>query len=462
MVLIIAVVAFIVVVKLFFNAVGFIGVLLVIIACSSYMVLTDVDEDDIKSAMTDYALKCTSKSLLTNDKKGKKFPYLSDDDMLEIMDKELSLMHLRTGQGNISDVFNLLPAVIYSAMQNSSIEKVIEKLEAQAVVAKLEDKADDCEIGSTKKTNKEPRLAGKSSQYEPISSNNLTEISAMVGSNKQEPRSAENGTQVPEYRTASDSTEKTESKVAVAPTPEPELSMNEGEAETDDTPVPETPPLANGYADSAVQSVPSTPLVPTPTAVPVECSEAKQCLALSLIAATHEDMEAVRAIAIRFDSLNKPAQGNRAVSRKLNSDGLDAMKRNDFNAATDFFRKGFSENPRDVEIAANLGFALVKSEQIGNSIDVLTRALLLDPRRTSTWTPLAEALVLNGRKEEALAALWIGYQWSSNRDKSIAFYATRAENERDIHPSVSEMYKSVSDWVTGIQRPPFGGLAVAH
>jgi len=89
---------------------------------------------------------------------------------------------------------------------------------------------------------------------------------------------------------------------------------------------------------------------------------------------------------------------------------------------------------------------------------VLTQALVLDPRRTSTWTPLAEALALAGHKEEALAALWIGYQWSNNREKSLAFYADRAEKERATRPALAELYGAMSAWTGGGTRPAFTKL----
>ena len=41
--------------------------------------------------------------------------------------------------------------------------------------------------------------------------------------------------------------------------------------------------------------------------------------------------------------------------------GIDALKRDDFAAAAGKLRQALAANPRDVEIAGNLGYALVKA-----------------------------------------------------------------------------------------------------
>jgi predicted Zn-dependent protease len=138
----------------------------------------------------------------------------------------------------------------------------------------------------------------------------------------------------------------------------------------------------------------------------------------------------VFAVAARIEELGKPAPGNRAVSRKLNTEGLDALKAEDPARAAELFRKGLAENPRDVELAGNLGYALVKAGKPQEAAEVLTAALQLDPRRSSTWTPLAEALALSGRKDESQAALWVAYQWSGEIPRLL--HRPRREGAR--HP----------------------------
>lgn len=253
--------------------------------------------------------------------------------------------------------------------------------------------------------------------------------------------------------------------LAQAPVAAPEAAQEEDEAVAAAPTVapaePAAPVAAPAVAPAAAPAeappaaAPAT-TAPAPAPAPVMaqvsesgCADTTACLGQALRAAAREDVEQVRAVATRLDALPKPDLGNKAVARKLNTEGLEALKRDDFAAAVDAFRRGQRENPRDVELAGNLGFALVKAGKPGDAVTVLTQALVLDPRRSSTWTPLAEALALANRRDEAVAALWVAFQWSGNRDKSLAFYASQADKERGVRPALAEMYAAMLGWTGG-------------
>jgi Flp pilus assembly protein TadD len=156
-----------------------------------------------------------------------------------------------------------------------------------------------------------------------------------------------------------------------------------------------------------------------------------------------------------MDSLPKPDLGNKAQSRELNDQALAQLKLGDANAAVSLLQAALKENPRDVEVAGNLGYALVKAQRAKEAVSVLSDALVLDPRRTSTWGPLAEALSLSGRQTDAAAALWTAWQWSGNRDKAQAYYLDRADKEAATRPGLAELYRGVQTWATQGQRPAF-------
>lgn len=229
-------------------------------------------------------------------------------------------------------------------------------------------------------------------------------------------------------------------------------------------PAPVAAPVAPAAPVAAPAPAPAPAAAPpAPAAAPAprqptaqDCDNVRVCASVALRAAAREDVSEVRAAASKIDTLPKPDLGNRPVSRKLNDEGLNALKKGDSAAAVEFFRKGLLENPRDVELAGNLGFALVRANRPKEAVDVLVEALVLDPRRSSTWTPLAEALALSDRGELGLAALWVSYQWSGNREKSEAFYTTRAEREE--RPPLKVMYQSMLDWLAG-KKPTFKVLA---
>jgi Flp pilus assembly protein TadD len=250
---------------------------------------------------------------------------------------------------------------------------------------------------------------------------------------------------------------------ATAPADAPLAMPTVAPAEAPAAPAETAPVSAPSSAPiSAPAAAPAT--APTAPAAPVaaaagNCDNVQACMAQSLRTAAREDLDTLRSVASRIEALPKPDLGNKAVARKLNTEALEALKREDHAAAVETLRRALQENPRDVEVASNLGFAQVRAGRAGDAVATLTQALVLDPRRTSTWTPLAEALALTGRKDDALAALWVGYQWSANRDKSRAFYAERAEKERATRPALADLYATVAEWTGGGRAPALAGLA---
>jgi len=212
-----------------------------------------------------------------------------------------------------------------------------------------------------------------------------------------------------------------DTRVAQAPKPAPMIEETEDEE-------PEAPAAVATAASTAAPAV----------AAAAPCADMGACLRDSLAAGQSQDVDALRAVATRIEALPKPDAGNKAVARQLNTTGLDALKREDHAAAVNALRQALRENPRDVEVAGNLGYVLVKADRAAEAAEVLQAALVLDPRRSATWTPLAEALALSGRTADAQAALWIGFQWSGNRDKTLAWYQDRADKE--TRPALQALY----------------------
>jgi hypothetical protein len=51
----------------------------------------------------------------------------------------------------------------------------------------------------------------------------------------------------------------------------------------------------------------------------------------------------------------------------------------------------------------------------------------------------------------------VGYQWSSNREKSQAFFATQAEKQLSEKPALAKAYERVLLWTQGT-KPDFEEL----
>ncbi|TBO32384.1 DUF945 family protein [Aquabacterium lacunae] len=259
-----------------------------------------------------------------------------------------------------------------------------------------------------------------------------------------------------------------------------EAPITQAQAETDAQEAEEAAPAEN---DEAMAQAPAEPEAPAqapmspppgaqpPLAVapaqapmaaappPADCNVLKDCMSMSLQAAMREDLDTVRTLAARMQALPKPAPGNRAQARKQNQLALTALQAGNSTEAVALLRMAVKEDPRDVEIMGNLGFALLKAQQAPEAAQVLTEALLLDPRRTATWAPLGEALGASGRGAQGAAALWIAWQWSGNRERTLTAFQDKAQREMAAqHAAMAEMYQRTAQWVSAGQRPDFKSL----
>jgi len=145
------------------------------------------------------------------------------------------------------------------------------------------------------------------------------------------------------------------------------------------------------------------------------------------------DVETVRSIAEKIDTLDKPLRGNRSTARKLNEEALHAFKQKDFAQAAAIFAEAHREDPSDVEVASNLGFARIKAGDFFGANQALMTALRLNPRRASTWVPIAELAARRDHNTvDAIPALLVAYEWSTAKDKTIEYYSVQANSE--THP----------------------------
>lgn len=128
----------------------------------------------------------------------------------------------------------------------------------------------------------------------------------------------------------------------------------------------------------------------------------------------------------KIESLPKPATGDRKTSRKLNEQGLTALKTEDFAQAIAALKSATSADPADVEVLNNYVYALIKAGRLQDAESEAGRLLTMSPGRSSAWANLAEVYALKNRKEEAVAALILAFQFSSNKDRTINFLNDRS------------------------------------
>ena len=178
-----------------------------------------------------------------------------------------------------------------------------------------------------------------------------------------------------------------------------------------------------------------------------KCENLQACMKFMLDGVDPRIPAVIQAAATKLSEYNKAQRGDRKAARALNTKGLDEFKNSNYPAAIDLLKQASVADPLDVEIQSNLGFVALRSNLVDVAAGALGKALLLDPRRTSTWVSTAEFYVIKGNSSSAVRAVLLGYEFSANKDKSMAFFedksitAERVEM-RSIYTSVIKMVKS--------------------
>jgi hypothetical protein len=186
-----------------------------------------------------------------------------------------------------------------------------------------------------------------------------------------------------------------------------------------------------------------------------QCSKLDECISVMLKGGAARQTPVMQMGAARIADMPKPEKGNRNLARELNAKALDAIKAKDYATASTMLQQANQADPRDVEVLSNLEFALVKLGKGAEAERVALATLLIDPKRTSAWAPLGEAYDLQGKKDVAVSALLVAYEFSGNREKTLSVYTSKADTEE--RPTMKAVYKAAVDAIQN-NRP----LAVAQ
>lgn len=129
----------------------------------------------------------------------------------------------------------------------------------------------------------------------------------------------------------------------------------------------------------------------------------------------------------KIEAIEKPINGDRKAARKLNEQGLAALRSDDFAHAVSALKYATTTDPSDVEILNNYVYALIKAKRLLDAESEAGYLLTFSPGRSSAWANLAEIYAIKNNNEEAVAALVLAFQFSSNKDRTMKFL-----NERSI------------------------------
>ncbi|QIE29781.1 hypothetical protein SBC2_78570 (plasmid) [Caballeronia sp. SBC2] len=201
----------------------------------------------------------------------------------------------------------------------------------------------------------------------------------------------------------------------------------------------------------AVESAASTASAATASSMQVSCDTALLCAKDMLNFARSENLAGAMQAASAIDALAKPARGDRANARKLNQMGLAAFSESKTDDAVHLLEQANRLDPGDEEIISNLAYAYAMNGQLAQSEDTAVLALALNPRRTSIWAPLAVTLQEEKRPDQAIEAMWLAYQFSADKQKTLAFIDSHITSERD--PDVKSLYERSKAWFVENQKP---------
>ncbi len=193
----------------------------------------------------------------------------------------------------------------------------------------------------------------------------------------------------------------------------------------DSAPMPPSDPLQNGAVTT--ERISSNPLLDRAA----KCGDVKECISMMVEAIHPRSLEAISVAAARLGEMSNATRGDRKMARALNDQGLASLRAKEFDAAIEFFKKAFDADPVDVEIAANYGYAAIGGKRYEVAVLGLSNALLLDPRRTSTWIPVAELYAARGNRDKAMRALLLAYEFSKNKEKTWIWFQEKALNDEN-------------------------------
>lgn len=151
----------------------------------------------------------------------------------------------------------------------------------------------------------------------------------------------------------------------------------------------------------------------------------------------------VQAVA-SLESLPRPQRMKSASARDLNTQGIDALKRNDPSTATAAFEAAHEKNPCDIEITDNLGYAYLESNRLDAAAFQFALAILMSPRRVTSWNNIGQVYALRGDLSAATACFATALSVSTSPDATKRFYG-KLQNENP-HSEVRTAAAKALEW----------------
>lgn len=186
---------------------------------------------------------------------------------------------------------------------------------------------------------------------------------------------------------------------------------------------------AQAAASPAAQPQTFVFTVPVYSSLPME--QVSPLLKAMLRSVSAHNLAALTEAYKSIEALPKPARGNAAQARKLNAEGLAALKRGDTSGAINLFTQAASTDVMDKEIAGNLGYAYTQAGQYTQAIDSNGACIAIDPTNPSAWGGFGIAFAKQGGQVVAQAAFLLSYWFAPNRERTLNIYKNMAISNSD-------------------------------
>ncbi len=212
---------------------------------------------------------------------------------------------------------------------------------------------------------------------------------------------------------------------------------------------------AQEQADQLKQQAAAVQNAPTQVETPAQVSDllaraakctVNDCIDVLFLAAQPRNREAIQVAAGRYAEFNTLKTGDRPAGRDLNNKGLAQLRGGNINGAIDLFNRAALADPNDSEVMANLGYALVKANRLGEAEKALNAAIIINPRRTATWGAVSEFFAKKpNTTEAAVRSLQLAYEFSGGRDKTLQFFTESADtsDRPEMKPIYAEAVRRI-------------------
>lgn len=183
-----------------------------------------------------------------------------------------------------------------------------------------------------------------------------------------------------------------------------------------------------------------------------------QVSSLLQAAASANWTEVDRLTALMKASSTQAERGDRKSARASNTEGLNLLAQQQYEAAINSFAQGVQTDPADVELLNNLGYAYVAANRSNDGIKTLERLLINTPDRSSAWANMSEGYAQLQSEKTSVGALRLAVRFSASRDKTIAYLKRTSE----AHPQLTFRAAAASVLQDLSAIPSSGDVESAH